>query len=509
MREAFAGRWQIAFETSPMRHVPAVLLGAAFLWAGLLKAARTPLWFDEIVTYHVASLDGPRAIIEALLARMDNHPPLDYLARHLSMSLFGASELALRLPSVIALLVGACALYLFVLRRTSVLAALVAFSFPFVTMAVRYAYDARAYAFLFASMCLTLLAWQLATEKRSLPRYLFLTLCLGLGPHSHFYGILNYVPIAVGEAWRWRERGGIDWPIVACFGVSALLVGLLIPFAIHSSDFAGHFWTSFGPGLVAFIYDDVLGKTLPAAVAALAACAVIVFFFPREPNPGLIKPEVPRHEVAAAIMLCLVPVTTYILAELVTRAYTDKYLINTIAGVALVVAYLTGAAGAWRRGCALAIALSFTLWTAGTLAYMARYTPARAYAVPAEDLQRVAEAKQPVVVFDAHDFLKMHYYLPPHLRDRIYHLADAGLSVKYAGHDTNDIVFENLKPFVRLNVPTLCAFTQQHRRFLIFLVRPSWVVPKLLEDGAEVRLVGVNAKGYSWLSVTLDAPSGC
>ena len=61
----------------------------------------------------------------------------------------------------------------------------------------------------------------------------------------------------------------------------------------------------------------------------------------------------------------------------------------------------------------------------------------------------------------------------------------------------------------RLNVPTLCAFTQQHRRFLIFLVRPSWAVPKLLEDGAEVKLVGFNAKGYSWLSVALDAPSGC
>ncbi len=103
----------------------------------------------------------------------------------------------------------------------------------------------------------------------------------------------------------------------------------------------------------------------------------------------------------------------------------------------------------------------------------------------------------------------MHYYLPPHLRDKIYHLVDAGLSVEYAGHDTNDIVFENLKPFVRLNVPTLCAFTQQHRRFLIFLVRPSWAVPKLLEDGAEVKLVGFNAKGYSWLSVALDAPSGC
>ena len=238
MTDARLGRlpataWQAAF----LRHAPVALLSGLYLYAVSILAARQPLWFDEILTYYISNLGGPRTIVSALLAKAENHPPLDYLARHFSMSLFGGSELAFRLPSIIAMLVAALCLYVIVLRRTSMLQALVAFSLPFTTFALRYTHEGRPYAFLFASMCLAFLAWQLVTEKPSLPRLALLTVCLSLGPYSHYYGVLNYVAIGVGEAWRWWEQRKIAWPVVACFAISVAIDGLLAPFVLHSEGF--------------------------------------------------------------------------------------------------------------------------------------------------------------------------------------------------------------------------------------------------------------------------------
>jgi len=492
-----------------LRHAPVIILGGLYLYAIGLKATRAALWFDEITTYHVANLGGPGKIIEALLAKADNHPPLDYLARHLSMSLFGPSELAFRLPSVFAMLVAAVCLYLIVLRRTSVLPALVAFSFPFITFALKYSYEGRPYAFLIASVCLAFLAWQRATDRPSVSRFVFLTLCLSLGPHVHYYGVLNYLPIAVGEAWRSWERWQISWPIVGCFGASFAIVAVLVPFVLHAADFSAHFWTRFGPASALLIYAELFDDLLPAAVAVLIGCAVVVFFFRVESDVRTELPTIPRHEIAAALALCLVPITTFVLAKLITHAYADKYLINTVVGVGLVVAYLVSLLQARRQSFAVLIALVVAVWAAGKLAYIWRFVPSHPPEVAAADLRLLETAKQPVAIFKAHGFLQTHFYLPPALRDKIYYLTDTKLTLENEGIDTNEIVFQNLMPYVPIQVVNLCEFTKQHHRFLILLEEPTWVVPQLLKDHAEVKLIAETPIKSEVLDVTLSGPSGC
>ncbi len=72
-----------------------------------------------------------------------------------------------------------------------------------------------------------------------------------------------------------------------------------------------------------------------------------------------------------------------------------------------------------------------------------------------------------------------------------------------------------IKPYIHLNVANLCAFTKQHRQFLVMMVRPyssqrpTWVVPQLIKDKAQVKLIGGNLNDYALLSVTLEGPSGC
>src|SRR5215831_11438554 len=53
-----------------------------------------PLTNDEIFTFEVARLGSLSGIWRALAAGADNHPPLDYMLRHISMALFGQGELA-------------------------------------------------------------------------------------------------------------------------------------------------------------------------------------------------------------------------------------------------------------------------------------------------------------------------------------------------------------------------------------------------------------------------------
>jgi len=503
--------WQAAC----LRHAPVAFLSALYLYVVGLVAIRQPLWFDEILTYYVSNLGGPKTIVSALLAKAENHPPLDYLARHLSMSLFGGSELAFRLPSIIAMLVAALCLYVIVLRRTSVLQALVAFSLPFTTFALRYAHEGRPYAFLFASMCLAFLAWQLVTEKPTLPRLALLTICLSLGPYSHYYGVLNYVAIGVGEAWRWWEQRKIAWPVVASFAVSVAIDGLLAPFVLHSRDFAAHFWTTVGAGEAAFIYIKLLSDALPAIVMALIGSAVVIFFMRSEPDPRVDTSSIPRYEIAAALTICLVPVMTYVLAALVTHAFYDKYVITTVVGIALVAAYLSWHLQAWRRGCALVIALTFGLWMAGVLGYKARYVKPHPYSVPAVERSVIETATQPVVIFDGTEFMRVQFYLPPNLRDKVYLLTDPKLGMLYKGNNTDALVYQRLKPFVHLNVANLCAFTRQYRQFLVMMIkpyaaqRPTWVVPYLVQHKADVRLIGGDLNDFALLSVTVKGASGC
>ena len=72
MTDTRLGRLQTGVSAaSLLRHAPVALLGGLYLYAIGLKAARTPLWYDEIVTYHVSALGGPAAIVGYLQARRE------------------------------------------------------------------------------------------------------------------------------------------------------------------------------------------------------------------------------------------------------------------------------------------------------------------------------------------------------------------------------------------------------------------------------------------------------
>lgn len=503
------GRFQASVPLfSRLQHAPVALLGGLYLYAVGLTATRTPLWFDEIVTYHVSALGSPHAVIEALLAKADNHPPLDYLARNLSMSLFGGSELAFRLPSIVAMLVGGLCLYVFVLRRTSVLAALVSFSFPFATLAIRYSYEGRGYAFLMASMCLVLLAWQLASEKPTAPRLIFLAVSLSIGPYSHYYGVLNYLPVVVGEAWRSWEGRKIYWPIAGSIVASLALLGPLAPFVLHASEFSGTFWTKLGPNMVVHAYIKLFELAIPVVMAGLVGAAAFLFLAPfpdsRRPAPA----AMPRHEVAAAALLCMMPFITYVLALAITHAFTFKYTLNTVVGAAVLTGYLVHQASGWRRGLAFLLTLSFGAWAAASLAYLPGHVEQRIFVNARNDARILSESTLPMVA-SAHRYLEDNFYLPVELRSRIFYIGDSNLALELRGHDTNERALHNLKPFAPIHGMDLCSFTKRYPEFLLRADELRWIADKLIADRADVVLHPAGSRGSVVFSVILKGPIGC
>lgn len=494
--------------TSILRHLPVALLSGLYLFAASIKASRRPLWFDEIITFNVSVLDSPRAIVEALLGRIDIHPPLDYIVRHLSMALLGQSEFAFRLPSILALLVAALSLYFYVLRRTSLLPALVAFALPFSTVALSYSYEGRAYSFLMAAVCLSLLAWQLAAEKPTIARLVFLTAALGIGPFFHYYGVLNFAPVVAGEAWRCWERRRVSWPIVASICVSLAPLALLVPFALAARGYSDAFWTRVSPIEVAYGYVHLLRPAIPAAVGGILSLAVVGLLPSKDGKPPAPAKAVPRAELVAAIVLCLLPFITYVVAETVTRVYGYKYTLNTIFGVTLLVAYGVHLLNRRREIAAVLVVLSICLWSAAMMGRLAK-TPAPAPRPSEREVALIAAAETPVLVLGELDFLEIFHQLPAPLRNKIYYASDRKLARRHSGEDTGQRALEDLARFVPLNLVSLCDFTRENRHFTILMFRPYWLLDKLANDGASVKFLSGQLAGTSVLEVQLQAPSGC
>jgi uncharacterized membrane protein len=492
-----------------LKHAPVLLLSALYLYACGITAAHQPLWIDEIFTYDVASLDSPTSILNALLAKMDNHPPLDYIVRHYSMMLMGPSEFALRLPSILALLLAQLSIYVFVYRRTSTAPALVAFSLPFSTIALEYGYEGRGYALLMASMGLALLAWQLVAERPTPVRWLFFTVALAAGPFVHFYGVLNFAPIVAGETWRCWTRKRISWATVAGIGVSLVALIPLIPFATHASEYSDTFWTKHNLSLIANSYTASFDMTIPAIIGSLIVAACLAIFARERPASATPPEAIPTHETVSATVLSLLPFITYALALLLTKVFGVRYTLNMIFGVSILAAYSVYWLS-WRRKIAASlISAGFAAWAAVILIHLASSVPTGP-AIPEIDKKLFETSSSPVVIADGQLFMKYQHYLDPAQKKKIVYLSDRSFSLQYRGSDTADRAFKNLSRFVPLNVSDLCTFLDRNREFLLLSYKTSWLVEMLSANGASLRIRDANSDGRTVLLVELSgAPAGC
>jgi mannosyltransferase len=197
--------------------LPAVVAAAAGLW----RSTDRQLWNDEYATWWSATLDA-RGLL-ALTRHLDSVQAPYYLLMHYWVAAFGDSPLALRAPSVLAL-IAACVLITEVGRRAYTLPAgvLAGALFPILPSVGLHGQQARSYTF---AIALAVLASLLVTNRRpgagTRLAYAATVACLGA---MHVVALLILAAHAAAfllqrRAGTLSRRGLYWWTVAAAAGV--------------------------------------------------------------------------------------------------------------------------------------------------------------------------------------------------------------------------------------------------------------------------------------------------
>ena len=206
--------------------VVVALVAAVALAIGLRLLSSRSLWLDEATSVHQATMSFGAMI--ANLRDTDVHPPLYFAVLWATVRVFGISEWAVRLPSLVAgvLLVP----MMFVTareaygRRAGLLAAVLGAVAPF---AIWYSQEARMYELMMLFGLVALWA-QIRAIRRGDPWswVIYAAASAALG-WTQYFGLiqvgLQQLFFAVVAFRRWR-RGERTWPFVTGWLVSAALV---------------------------------------------------------------------------------------------------------------------------------------------------------------------------------------------------------------------------------------------------------------------------------------------
>jgi hypothetical protein len=323
-----------------LAYVAAVLLFVATAAIFLMFSSQKLLWNDEIFVLWTDSVPSVAQLVQIQLAYPISLDPIVYhAAAHAMIGVFGASALAIRLPSMLGFLVMEICLFFYMRRVAGVRAGFFALTFLIISPSLAYAVEGRPYGMMLGMFGVAMVSWQAAVRgdpRRSLA-LISLALAVALAINTHYYGVLLLVPLCVAESWRSLQRRSIDGQVIASIGIGAAGCLVEIPFFKAAKEFRAHIYD---PGLepqrVVRAYFSILpGSSLQVhhvhSMAVLyglmALCLSVVLV--RGLRRRLLDAEVVFLFAVAAL-----PTVGYLLAVIVTHTFEPRYVIATVIGLA-------------------------------------------------------------------------------------------------------------------------------------------------------------------------------
>lgn len=365
------------------------------------------------------------------------------------------------------------------------------------------AYEARGYPLVLGFSGLALLGWQRAREHRLRPWALCL-LSLGLmgAVGCHYYAVLLVIPLGLAELCRTIETRRIDplaWPAI---GTALLPLVVCLPLLQQAANFSPHFWAQPTPRFLLVYFNFLVGWSgVTPLVLCLVVFGALAVGWPR----GAAAAEqtdfkrVPASELILAGGLLSVPAIVLLVALLWTNAFHFRYAIITVPGAALLAGFTAARVFALfrpLRGAVLAVLLVWFLLLANYQLNVQRLRERNLREVAAW-LGDMTPADLPIVLGDSELWYQLRYYAPPKLAERCQYLADPDRSVHLLGHDTVDRCGLALRPWFPCDMQPYAPFLQQYPQFVIFTGLNdewNWLLPALVEDGAQVRMLGLRGK---------------
>ncbi len=461
-----------------------------------------PLWHDELFTFYIAQARTVPALLKDIRL-IDLNPPLSYLATRLSYSVFGISTLSCRLPEIAGFLLAMLSLYVFVRRRAGTLYGLLAAGLLYAGAPGALAIEARPYGLLLGFSALSLLAWQLARERKSFAVLLVFAGCGLL--LTHIFSVFVWAALAAAEAVRIAQRRKIDWRLVVAWIVPLVSIVTYLPqLRAHNQAI---FPAAYQPGagtLFRFyntwVEADVRTVLLTGAVLLLLS------------GPSVFRGRLERYltwpEWASVGFLFAIPLLVLLVLIRSHSAFFVRYATAGNIGLCVIAAVLL-ALWTTRDTRAALVCLSLAFIVSGQLgAAMSavRHKPIftstepKPAACQACELSRKLDPTLPFVDASGLTFLEMDHRENAAMLQRVFYLTDPQASRQYA----HASIFEGMQTEkelfpIRANVSTYSAFIKTHRHFFVFGdydFPEDWLLRKLEADGASLRLLGETESSY-------------
>ncbi len=237
------------------------------------------LWVDEAISVRQARL--PLGTMLHDLAATDVHPPLHHLILWTTIRAMGDSEVAVRLPSILAGVALVPLLYhagsLLYSRRVGWVAALLAVPAP---LLVWYAQEARMYALFMALAVGAICAQVLAVRHGRLRHWIAYSLCTAALAWTQYFALLPFLVQQVAFAailWsRRRDRPARRRLVVGWLGSLAaigVLVAPLAVFAAHQAAAGASGWLG-GSATAAGVTPSQAGAAASDAVSGVSVYGV-------------------------------------------------------------------------------------------------------------------------------------------------------------------------------------------------------------------------------------------
>ena len=181
----------------------ATALAAFYLATSIYIASHRLFWFDELFIVRLSQVPSVAILWQALAHAADTMPPGYHLLMRVFGQAFGHSEVAMRLPSALAMIAGLLVTFDCARRLTDGLHGLIALSVLTCSFLPYYGYEARPYAFYFLLSALAFWIWTCTADDSNGAALAFGDV-LALAITMHYYAVLNIVPYALWELFRWR-----------------------------------------------------------------------------------------------------------------------------------------------------------------------------------------------------------------------------------------------------------------------------------------------------------------
>jgi len=440
------------------------------------------LWFDEFITLYIAKLNSFREIWDALGRGVDPNPPLTHLLVMSSVRLFGESEIAVRLPALVAGLATIVALYVYLARRVPVVYAVIGVVYFMGTAGFDYSYESRSYALMLLFSIGSLLAWRGVCEGRyGNFAAILLAVTLAAGISSNYFAVLAFFPIAAGEATRMLRTRKVAWRVWIAMAVGASPLLVYWPMINYSiAQFSPYAWNRPQLAAIRNAYVQMVAVNLIPALAMLAVAGYTYVRRRRQHQP--LTPVLPRHETIAVLTLLVYPFLGYALAVAGAGMVSPRFVLPVCIGFGIATAAGTFHALPESRRVTLALvgllAISFVVREVaiGIWFYNQRLAVFRVR-------DRLPEADV-IAVSDSLLVLPLHYYSTPRLASRMVFPIDFESIRRWKKSDSPE---QNLWAGRDLfPVPTvpLNDFVEQSPNYLIVTTEGNWLIHKLAFDGS-------------------------